>query len=276
MRCVNFDREFEKYLSAWMKDHAREYKDVDAMEAVMPDMYEAFLDTPAPWLSGEKPGEYFGQFDDPAQLVSWLEEYFAQRVPAPDMLLNRIAELGLAAEDALMALLLREDCGRDLRMAAVNLLREIDSEKPVPLYVAWQAARGGEKDELADNALDSLDALGARAADAMRKALPDASPDGQEALLALLCKDPGDENVFRTALYLFRTRPESIALLADCLGRLGDERALPDLMRRAASEDTPYLDYIELRNAIERLGGEAPERIFDAPDPAYEAMRGKQ
>ena len=57
---------------------------------------------------------------------------------------------------------------------------------------------------------------------------------------------------------------------------MGDERALPALTALAASEETPYLDYIELRSAIEALGGEAPEREFDALDPAYEALREKQ
>ena len=276
MPCVNFDREFEKYLSAWMKAHAAEYKDVDAMEAVVPDVYEAWLDTPASWLSGEKPGEYFGQFSDAEQLVAWMAQYFRERVPAPDMLLNRVAELGLAAEKPLMALLDEVSSGADLRMAAVNLLREIDSVAPLQQYVAWQAARREGPDELCDNALDSLDAMGERAVDAMRRALPAATPDGQEALLALLSNYPGDETVFLTALQLFQARRDRAAILAQCLGRLGDERALPALTARAASEETPYLDYIELRNAIEQLGGDAPERVFDAVDPAYEALRGRQ
>ncbi len=274
MPCINFDREFEKYLSAWMKEHAAEYKDMDAMEAAVPAVYETWLDTPASWLSGAKPGEYFDQFDNAAELVAWMEQYFVQRVPVPDMLLNRIAALGLAAESPLMALLDRESS--DLRMTAVNLLREIDSSAPLHQYVAWQAARAEGPNELCDNALDSLDALGERAVDAMRKALPAASPDGQEALLALLSNYPGDETVFQIALQLFQARRDRTAILAQCLGRLGDERALPALIRRAASEETPYLDYIELRNAIEQLGGDAPERVFDAVDPAYEAMRGKQ
>ncbi len=34
-----------------------------------------------------------------------------------------------------------------------------------------------------------------------------------------------------------------------------------------------YLDFIELRNAIEELGGTAPEREFD-DDPTYDALFG--
>ena len=276
MQCINFDREFERYLSAWMKAHAGEYRDYDAMEAAMPEVYAAFLSAPAPWLAGEKPGEYFSRFEDAEKLVQWMAAYFAQRVPVPDLLLNRIAEMGLAAEGPLMAALNDPSSSQDIKMTAVNLLREIDSAAPLSQYVAWQAERGAGPDELADNALDSLASLADRAVEPMRAALPTATPDGQEALLAVLADFPGDEAVFQTALALFSARRDKTALLADCLGKLGDDRALPALLARAASEETPYLDYIELRNAIERLGGEAPERDFEASDPLYDAMRDKQ
>lgn len=276
MRCINFDREFERYIAAWMKEHAKEYRTYDDMEAAMPDVYAQFLDTPVNWLQGMKPGEYFGQFDNARQLVNWMEDYFKQRIPVPDMLLNRISELGLAAEEPLLRLLDKESATQEIRMAAVTLLREIGSVAPAERYVAWQAARQEGEDELADNALDSLDSMGEAAVEAMRKALPSATPDGQEALLTLLCNYPGDEQVFETALELLKKRRDRAAVMADCLGKLGDERALPALKALAASEETPYLDYIELRNAIEALGGDAPEREFDAEDPAYEAMRSMQ
>ena len=276
MRCINFDREFERYLSDWMKENRKKYRTYDEMEEAVPQVYAAFLDTPVNWLSGMKPGEYFSQFDQPRKLVNWMEDYFKQRVPAPDMLLNRIAELGLASEEALMALLNKETATQEMKMAAVTLLREIGSAAPAEMYVAWQAKRTGGEDELADNALESLDAMGERAVEAMRRALPGATPDGQEALISLLANFPGDETVFQTALALFSARRDRAAVLADCLGKLGDERALPALKALAASVETPYLDYIELRSAIEALGGDAPERDFDAEDPAYEALRRMQ
>ena len=274
MRCINFDKEFQRYLADWMKAHAKEYKNYDAMEDAMPQVYEQFLDTPVNWLAGAKPGEYFLQYDNPRQLVNWMEDYLKQRIPVPDMLMNRISELGAASEEALMALLEKGRAPRGAVMAAVTLLREIESEAPLARYVGWQAVRGEAEDELADNALESLASMGESAVAAMRAALPGATPAGQEALLTLLSKFPGDEQVFSTALALFKSRRDRVAVLADCLAKLGDERALPELKALAASEETPYLDYIELRSAIEALGGDAPEREFDEKDPAYEAMRG--
>ena len=276
MRCINFDKEFERYVGAWMKEHAKEYRNYDEMEAAMPDVYAQFLDTPVNWLAGARPGEYFGQFDNAHQLVNWMEDYFKQRIPVPDMLLNRIAELGLEAEESLMTLLKKERSTQEIRMAAITLLREIDSAAPMEYYIGLQAVRREGEDELADNALDSLSSMGEKAVPAMRAALPLASQDGQEALLTVLSDYPGDEQVLQTALSLLKNRRDRAAILAGCLGKLGDERALPALIALAASEETPYLDYIELRSAIERLGGEAPERVFDAVDPAYEALRDKQ
>lgn len=276
MRCIDFDKEFERHLTVWMKEHAKEYRNYDAMEAAMPEVYEKFLDTPVNWLSGGKPGEYFTQFDDARQLVNWMEDYFKQRIPVPDMLMNRISELGGEAEAPLTALLEKERATQEMKMAAVTLLREIDSAAPLSRYVAWQKERGEGEDELADNALESLSSLGERAVDEMRAALPGATPSGQEALLTLLANFPGDEGVLDIALRLFQSRRDRAAVLADCLGRLGDARALPLLQAAAASEETPYLDYIELRSAIEALGGDAPDREFDAEDPAYEAMRSMQ
>ena len=276
MRCINFDKEFERYVGAWMKENAKKYRNYDEMEAAMPEVYEEFLDTPVNWLSGAKPGEYFAQFDNAKQLVNWMEDYFKQRIPVPDMLLNRIAELGLSAEEPLMNLLKKERATQEIRMAAITLLREIDSVAPLEYYIGLQAIRQEGEDELADNALDSLASMGDRAVEAMRNALALSSPDGQEALLTLLSDYPGDENVFQTAMSLLRSRRDRVAVLADCLGKLGDQRAIEPLKALAASEETPYLDYIELRSAIEALGGDCPERDFDAEDPAYEAMRSMQ
>lgn len=277
MRCINFDKEFERYITVWMKDHAKEYKNFDAMEAAMPKVYDEFLDTPMNWLAGAKPGEYFQQFDSPRQLVNWMEDYFKQRIPVPDMLMNRISELGLAAEESLMNMMQKEKATQEIKMAAVTLLREIESIAPMQMYIDWQAARKDEmEDELADNALESLASMEEKAVPAMREALKKASPDGQEALLTLLCNYPGDDEVLSCAMQLFQAPGAHIAVIADCLGKLGDERALPLLKEKAASEETEYLDYIELRSAIEALGGEAPEREFDAEDPAYEAMRSMQ
>ena len=143
------------------------------------------------------------------------------------------------------------------------------------LYIQWQLDRA-PKDELRDNALESLAAMGKEALTQMLQELPHANEAGKEALLDVLSNFPGNEQVFQLAMRLFHENPERRALFAGYLGKLGDERALEPLMQAAQDDRVRYLDYIELRNAIEELGGVAPEREFDDDDPDYAALQGMQ
>ncbi len=272
MQCHDFDARFAEHLRTWLNAHEDDFPNADAAEAMMPEVYAQFLDTPADWLDGKKPGEFFDSFTDPAQLVAWMEEYLQNRVDLPDMLLNRIAELGDGAVPALVSALTREDVSNEERMLCVSLLREIGSRAPMPMYVAWQQNRTYD-DELCDNAAESLEEMGEIVAPYLLDALPDATDAGREAMLALLSRYPGDERVYQGLMELFETYPARQAVLAAYLGRLGDVRALDALKQRAQDDTTGYLDFIELRSAIEQLGGEAPEREFDN-DPEYDALFG--
>lgn len=272
MRCINFDDHFADYVAAWSTAHAEDYASFDDMEEDMPNVYIRFLNEPAKWLNGVTPGAYFTQYEDPKLLVDWLIEYTARDIPVPDLLLEQIKYVGKPCEKRLVTLLKEENVPQEALMTAVGLLREMESEQPKMLYISWQMERK-DRDELADNAIDSLKQMGKCAIQPILEAVGKANRAGQEALLDVLADYPGDERVFRLALKLFRETPARQALLASYLGKLGDERAIPTLKAAAEAEDLKYLDYIELRNAIEQLGGECPEREFDR-DPDYEALFG--
>ena len=276
MKCVNLDKEFRMYLQKWMKANQKKYPTYDAMEEAMPQVYDGFLETPMALLGGVSPRDYCGAMADAPALVRYMEDYIKQRVPVPDIMLERIAELGPQAEEALMKLLLKERAPKEARLLTIDLLRRIDSIKPMDLYVAWQTVRGEGEDEMADLALEALDAMGENAVPAMRKAFDEATNEGREALLGLLSKYPCDDGLVRGALQMLLNREGRIAVLADYLGRMGSQEVLEPLKELAGSDETGYLDYIELRNAIERLGGIAPERDWDETDPEYTALRALQ
>ena len=95
MKCIDFDKQFERYTRAWMEKNAGKYKNnMDQIEAMMPDIYMEFLSRPAQWLDGKTPEAYFEQYADAAMLVAWMCEYYRQGVPVPDLLLERITALG--------------------------------------------------------------------------------------------------------------------------------------------------------------------------------------
>ena len=271
MPIINFDERFADYLSEWTTAHKDRYANFDEMEDDMPRVYLSFLNTRAKWLGNVTPGSYFTQFEDPKVLVDWLREYCEDGTPVPDLLLEQITTVGKPCEKRLVALLKEEDAPEEARMIAVELLREMESDQPKMLYIRWQLDREAT-DDLKDNALESLVLMGEAVVQPILQELPKAGAAGEEALLEVLSHFPGNEQIFKLAMRLFEERKEKRALFAGYLAKLGDDRALPALIQAAEAPDLPYLTFIEIRNAIDELGGVCPEREYE-DDPEYEAMR---
>ena len=271
MPIINFDEHFAEFMSDWMKAHEDQYANFDEMEEDMPRIYMAFLNTRAKWLGNVTPGAYFTQFEDPKVLVDWLAQYCEEGTPVPDLLMEQITTVGRPCEKRLLELLKDEEATEEAKMIAVNLLREMDSVLPKMLYIRWQLDRNPQ-DELKDNALESLTEMGETVVQPILQELPGANEAGEEALLEVLSHFPGNEQIFKLALKLFRERKERRALFAGYLAKLGDDRALPELTAAAEEDKLPYLTFIEIRNAIETLGGVCPERTYE-DDPEYEALR---
>ena len=277
MKCINFDDKFADFMAKWSKEHAGEYRNFDAMEADMPRIYMMFLNTPARWLDGVTPGAYFTQFEDAKDLVDWMCEYCRKEIPVPDLLLAQITNVGKPCERRLLALIKDEndEVTEEAKMTAIGLLREMEYTLHKKLNIQWQLDRGMQAD-LADNALDSLREMGKAVVQPILQELPKANAAGQEAFLDILVNYPGPQQVFDLAVRLFKQNPGRRALFGSYLGKLGDDRALPVLMEAANDEKCGYMDFIELRSAIEYLGGEAPKREFfeDADYDALRAMEG--
>lgn len=273
MKLIDFDAYFSDYLNAWMKENSHKYKTPEAMEEAAPEIYLKFLNTPADWLNGLTPGTYFDQYQDADMLCDWLLAYTRQNdVPVPDPLLSRLAEL--ADEKSLLSLATDEQAPVEARMLAVDLLRQIESTAPLVDYLRWQVERTQPLD-LLDNALDSLREMGQAARGPAKIAFTAAQREGKEALLEVLCDFPGDEDVFAFTLKSFQEQKNQRALFAGYLAKLEDDRALEALLEVAEGNDISYIDFIEIRSAIERLGSEAPIRDF-SNDPTYRAMRQMQ
>ena len=276
MNCIDFDRQFQRYTAEWVKRNGEKYKNnMDVIEDMMPGVYEEFLSKPAPWLDGAAPGTYFEQFDDAGELVAWLCEYMEKGVPVPDVLLERITEMGGAAEDVLLALLGREDATDEMRMTAVSLLGEMESVKPMGRYIGWIAALEPEdgRADLCDLCAEMLTSMGGAVVEPILDALPGATQAARDVFADILSNYPGDERIFELLMERFAHEQERRALFASYLAKLGDARALPALIEAAASQDINYLDFVEIANAIDELGGERPAEREFAGDPYYESLR---
>lgn len=276
MNCIDFDRQFQRYAAEWVKRNGGKYKNnMDVIEDMMPDVYQQFLEKPAAWLDGAAPGTYFEQFDDADELVAWLCAYMEKGVPVPDVLLERITELGGAAEDALLALLERDAATDEMRMTAVSLLGEMESVKPMRLYIGWIAALKPDdaRADLCDLCAEMLTSMGEAVVEPILGALPDATQTARDVFADILSNYPGDERIYELLMERFAHEQERRALFASYLAKLGDPRALPALIEAAAAQDINYLDFVEISSAIDALGGERPAEREFAGDPYYESLK---
>lgn len=273
MKCINFDRAFERYMAEWIKENSEKYKDdMDVIEDMMPDVYLEFLKKPADFLDGVAPQDYFEQFDNADMLVNRLCDYIAQGVPVPDLLLERVTALGNPAEKSLLALVARDDLPEETQMTAISLLREMESKAPMQRYIDFIASLEEPSDK-GDLCAEALMSMGESVVEPILAALSGAGQTGRDIFADVLSNYPGDERIYELMIERFVTRDERRALFASYLAKLGDERAIPMLKEAAQSPDINYLDYVEVVNAIEALGGERPpEREFSG-DPYYESLR---
>ena len=273
MKCINFDRAFERYMAEWMKENSEKYKDdMDVIEDMMPDVYLEFLKKPADFLDGIAPQDYFEQFDNADMLVNWLCGYIAQGVPVPDLLLERVTALGNPAEKSLLALVARDDLPEETQMTAISLLREMESKAPMQRYIDYIASLEEPSDK-GDLCAEALMSMGESVVEPILAALSGAGQTGRDIFADVLSNYPGDERIYELMIERFVTRDERRALFASYLAKLGDERAIPILKEAAQSPDINYLDYVEVVNAIEALGGERPPEREFAGDPYYESLK---
>ncbi|GHU69050.1 hypothetical protein FACS1894184_12340 [Clostridia bacterium] len=298
--CPNFDREFERFTRVWLSKHAARFDgDLARMESRIPDLYVRWLNTPAQWLNGQAPGLYFTVYNDPVELIEWASDYARIDVPLPAPLTDRLTALP-GAEDALLKALTDAQTPYMLRLMIVSLLSDLKSVKPMMLYIKWIAHRAPlinlndihdhgdhndyeyhedhhghvhREDDLAELCAEALVRMGAMIVDPILAMAREANSAGQETFLDILCNFPGDDRIVELGVDLF-ARNSSTALIAAYLGKLGDSRALPPLERALHSGRLAYLDYIEVRNAVEELGGDAPSEEPDfAGDIGYESLK---
>ena len=270
MKIYDFDGKFYDYARTWMALHPGLTE--DQVEESYNEIMLSWLNAPAKWLNGEKPGEYFLRYSEPKDLMKLLEEYDKRDIGLPEPLYSRVVSVGQPCVAALMRLAANADRPDSLRSTALALLRDIGSDDARGLYVEL-ASSGGDGDETSDIAADILSQGDGGEIGALLERYDGAPEAGQTRILSVCANFPGDDRILHHMLDKLRNRPEQRALYASFLGKLGDPRAIEPLKSFLSVTDIGYLDYIEVRNAVEELGGDPGEERTFYGDPDFEALR---
>ncbi len=255
-KLIDFDGLFEEKLAAFLKREPKKFTPAQ-WEALIPKLYAQYGDTYLPRV-GNTPKGYFAAMTD-EQLVSLLIRHEKEGVPVSDFLCR---ELETRAPSALLPLLSRSEPA--LLTLAVNLLG--DDPAAFPAYFRLLEEKDTEED-LAEAICEQLklraDAAKSQALGMYRAGIR------RELMLDLLSRTTErDDEVFEVLLRAFKESGEEMPVRAGYLAQYGDPRALDALLAVIDRDDINFLEYQELKYAIEALGGEYT-RPRDFSEDAY-------
>ena len=270
-RPIDLEHLFHHYVADHL--HKAGKLDEDAAGEMAEKLYAEWADAPCAALDGCSPRAWFARLDTPEALVETLTAYARADMEPPELLLDRFFDVGAICAAPLEALARNAGESAALRAQALDLLNGLDEARAVRVATAAVLA-AQESDafcELAAEILASrVDAdVAARLLDGY-----DAAPDfARTLILETLCNFPGDARVYERMLEMLKNRPEQRADAARLLGRYGDARAIEPLKALLDLTDIGYYEYMEVRNAVEALGGEVESEREFYGDPDYEYLR---
>lgn len=262
----DFDKDFEEYVIKWFEAHRDEGMCEHELEDKMPELYETWANLPNSSLSGLSPYTFFANIDAPDLVKLMVTGCDGDKNPST-LLLDRIVEKPECAEG--LRGIIRTSKNNKARIIAANLLTEMGEDHPLDVYAALVC------DDTADEGLRELGIEvmcdhADEVADALYKLIPSATRAQKGMIAEVLANAKADDRTLRLLEEMF-AHGDNLAFFASLIGKYGDERAAAMLYR--ALDTCCYADYIEIKNAIERLGGVVDDSRDFTDDPTYRIIK---
>ena len=263
MKPIDFDGLFDKKLAKYLQENAGKLTEKQ-WEDKIPALYQKFGDTYLKSIDATPRG-YYARMSD-KELVDELLSHIEQDVPISDFLCREIEKRD-CPEDILPLF----DCkDEQLLTLAVNLA----GPNPIAFEKYFALLKGDADREIKDTIVDQLK-MNADEAKVRALAFLEEGIEKELMLEVLSRVKERDEKVFEVLLAAFR-EGEDLPMRASYLAAYGDTRALPVLLERIAAEDINFLEFRELKYAIEALGGEYTEERDFSSDPYYQEFLSEQ
>lgn len=260
MKWIDFDGLFDEKLAQYMSENKNKHTEKQ-WEDVIPKLYKKFGDTFIAKI-GCTPKEYYARMNN-QDLVATLKGHLEEGVPVPEFLCAEIESRNDA--EVLLGLLDTEDT--QTASYAINLIG--DDTRAFPIYFTILTQNRFDE-ELRSDICDILrlhaDEVKEQTIALYRQGI--ASGYMLEILSRVKVRD---EEVYQILIKAFWNADDS-ALTAGYLAAYGDERALPDLLRRIENRSIGFVEFQELKYAIEALGGEYNEPRDFSADKDYIAV----
>lgn len=260
MKIIDFDGMFDEKLSGYIAANAGKFKE-DELEDLVPVLYKKFGDTVIKSL-GVTPRQYYAAMDD-NELIKCLKAHLKQGVPVSEFLLTETERRKRV--DLLLPMLdgTKEECG-----CAINLLGADGAAIKKYLEILVSTDDDELKERCADYIKEKADLVAADALGYYR-----AGRD-KELMLEIMSRTViKNEEIFKVLINEFRTDDENVPMHAGYLASYGDERALKYLLDKIDEENIPFVEFQELKYAIESLGGRYDKERDFSDDPVYKLVK---
>ncbi|MCD8285680.1 MAG: hypothetical protein LUD50_00415 [Clostridia bacterium] len=260
MIVYDFDEMFDKRLTKYISDSKGKYTE-EEWEDRIPQLYDKFGDTVLSVI-GTTPRKYYAAMSDD-EIIKCLRAHVKENIPVSSFLCLEIQKRRIIKK--LMPLL---EGSTDEQIMAMNLIG--DEDAAIPLYL--EILVRSDDEEVKERASELIKAKADLVADAAISNYR--AGRAREYMLDILSRSVRRrDDIFRILIDEFRGEADNIPLKAGLLASYGDERALPYLQDRIEEEGISYVDFRELKFAIEALGGVyTGERDF-SEDRYYEIIK---
>lgn len=264
MKLYDFDGMFDAKLSSYISKNADKYKESE-WEDIIPKLYKQFGDTHIKSV-GDTPNGFYAKMTE-EELVKALSAHLKQNVPVSEFLCNAI-ESRVDAK-LLMPLL---DGAEDEREYAMNLIGPDD--KAIKKYMDMLISpETGEdiKNRCVDFIKEKADLVLDEAVENYEKGVE------REYMLEIMSRSVvHTDKIFDILIREFRGDIENVPMHASYLAAYGDERALEYLLDKIDEDGITFIEYQELKFAIEALGGTYDKERDFSDDPYYKVIQSKQ
>lgn len=260
MKWIDFDGLFDEKLAQYMSENKNKHTEKE-WEDVIPKLYKKFGDTVIAKI-GCTPKEYYARMGN-EELVAVLKGHLEEDVPVPEFLCAEIESRKDA--DSLLTLLDTEDA--QTASYAINLIGDDTRAFTIYFNILTEDRFNEEiRSDICDILRLHADEIKTQAIAVYQ------SGAATEYMLEILSRVKArDEEVYQILIKAFWNADDS-ALTAGYLAAYGDERALPDLLRRIEDRTIGFVEFQELKYAIEALGGEYKEPRDFTADKDYLAV----
>lgn len=261
MKLIDFDGMFDEKLSQYIEENKEKYTEKQ-WEEVIPRLYKKFGDTYVAKIKCT-PKQYYAAMSD-EQLAQTLAAHLSSDVPVPEFLCSEIESRDVTL--ALLPLLKSED--GYTASYAINLIAD-DARAFDDYFDILTENRFDEdiRNDVIDVFKHHADEVKDRAYETYSRGI------AVEYMLEILSRVTAREDrIYEALLTAFLTDDDNLPMHASYLAAYGDDRALPVLLNRIEDRTIGFVQFQELKYAIEALGGEYTEPRDFSEDKDYLAI----